>query len=113
MAAPSRRTATSSTSTSAHRPVTERVPKVELAEPSGRVLQALLAMQRRSWEQGLAGHALLALGRFDLASVLATDAVANQLPDGRLADLGDMNVVNGAAALETVLAMAARDGHAE
>ena len=82
----------------------------DLSEPSDRVLLAMLAMQRRSWEQGLAGQALLAIGRFDLAAVLATDAVVNQLPDGRLADLGDENVVNGAAALETVLAMAARTG---
>jgi len=82
-------------------------------ELTDRVLQALLAMQRRSWEQGLAGHAMLALGRFDLTAVLAADAVANQLPDGRLADLGDRNVVNGAAAVEPVLAMAARSGDAE
>ena len=61
----------------------------DLSELSERVLLAMLAMQRRSWEQGLAGHALLALGRFDLATVLAVDAVANQTPDGRLADLGD------------------------
>jgi unsaturated rhamnogalacturonyl hydrolase len=73
-------------------------------------LRALLAMQRRSWEQGLTGHALLALGRDVMAAVLAVDAVANQTPDGRLADLGDRNVVNGAAALETVLAIAHRDG---
>jgi unsaturated rhamnogalacturonyl hydrolase len=85
----------------------------DLTELTARVLQALLAMQRRSWEQGLTGQALLALGRLDLAAVLATDAVANQMPDGRLADLGDHNVVNGAAALETVLAMAARGGNAE
>jgi unsaturated rhamnogalacturonyl hydrolase len=76
-------------------------------------LRAMLAMQRRSWEQGLAGHALLALGRFDLATVLAVDAVANQTPDGRLADIGDRNVVNGAAALEAVLAMATRNSDSD
>lgn len=81
----------------------------DLTELRDRALQAMLAMQRRSWEQGLAGHALLALGRLDLAEVLAIDAVANQMPDGRLADLGDLNVVNGAAALEPVLAIARRD----
>ena len=84
--------------------------RYDLTALRDRTLQALLAMQRRSWEQGLAGHALLALARFDLADVLAIDAVANQMPDGRLADLGDLNVVNGAAALEPVLAMATRDG---
>ena len=89
---------------------TEPGAEESTSELTGRVLNALLAMQRRSWEQGLAGQALLALGRFDLAAVLAADAVANQLPDGRLADLGDWNVVNGAAALEPVLAMATRTG---
>jgi unsaturated rhamnogalacturonyl hydrolase len=84
----------------------------DLTELSDRALLALLAMQRRSWEQGLTGQALLAIGRFDLAAVVATDVVANQLPDGRLADLGDRNVVNGAAALETELAMAGRTGDA-
>jgi unsaturated rhamnogalacturonyl hydrolase len=89
------------------------VTSQDLTELTDRALLAMLAMQRRSWEQGVAGHALLALGRLDLAAVVATDAVANQLPDGRLADLGDRNVVNGAAALETVLAMADRTGDAE
>ena len=74
------------------------------------MLNALLAMQRRSWEQGLAGQAFLDLGRFDLAAVLAADAIANQLPDGRLADLGDRNVVNGASAVEPLLAVATRTG---
>ena len=85
----------------------------DLSELTERVLFAMLAMQRRSWEQGLAGHAMLALGRVDLAAVLAVDAVANQMPDGRLADIGDMNVANGAAALEPVLMMADRDGDAD
>ena len=78
-----------------------------VSAPGGR-WSLLLAMQRRSWEQGLAGQAFLDLGRFDLATVVAADAMANQLPDGRLADLGDRNVVNGAAALEPVLAVAGR-----
>ena len=85
----------------------------DLTELTGLALRALLAMQRRSWEHELAGHALLALRRFDLLAVLAADAVANQTPDGRLADIGDMNVVNGAAALEPVLAMATRNGDHE
>ena len=82
----------------------------DLTDLVDRALLAMLAMQRRSWEQGLAGQALLALGRFDAAAVLAVDAVANQAPDGRLADLGDGNVVNGAAALEPVLTIATRSG---
>jgi unsaturated rhamnogalacturonyl hydrolase len=82
----------------------------DLTDLVDRALLAMLAMQRRSWEQGLAGQALLALGRFDAAAVLAVDAVANQAPDGRLADLGDGNAVNGAAALEPVLTIATRSG---
>lgn len=86
------------------------MPNPELDQLREKVLLALLAMQRRSWEQGLAGQAMLDLGRFDLLSVLAVDSVANQTPDGRLADLGDLNVVNGASALEAVLVMAERNG---
>ena len=43
------------------------------------VLQALLAMQRHSWEQGVASHALLDLGRDDLAVPMALDAVTREL----------------------------------
>jgi rhamnogalacturonyl hydrolase YesR len=48
------------------------------------VLNAMLAMQRRAWEQGVAAQALLELGETDLAVLLAKDAVVNQLKDGRL-----------------------------
>jgi unsaturated rhamnogalacturonyl hydrolase len=86
------------------------VASPELTASCELVLAALLAMQRRSWEQGLAGQAMLALERFDVLEVVVADAVANQTADGRLADLGDENVVNGAAALGPVLAMATRTG---
>ncbi|MET8838206.1 hypothetical protein ABZV78_30455 [Micromonospora sp. NPDC004540] len=36
-----------------------------------RVLAALLAMQRQSWEQGVTGHALLDLGHAALARARA------------------------------------------
>lgn len=49
-----------------------------------KVIQAMLAMQRRSWEQGVAAQALLELGETDLVVLLAKDAVVNQLKDGRL-----------------------------
>jgi rhamnogalacturonyl hydrolase YesR len=45
---------------------------------------AMLAMQRRAWEQGTAAQALLELGETDLVVLLAKDAVVNQLKDGRL-----------------------------
>lgn len=49
-----------------------------------KVIHAMLAMQRRAWEQGVAAQALLELGETDLAVLLAKDAVVNQLKDGRL-----------------------------
>ena len=73
-----------------------------------RVLDALLAMQRDSWEQGVASQAALDIGRPDLARLMARAAVTRQAPDGRLAALigagGDDNAVNGAACGEAVLA---------
>jgi unsaturated rhamnogalacturonyl hydrolase len=50
-----------------------------------RVMHAMLAMQRRAWEQGVAAQALLELGEMDWVVLLAKDAVVNQLKDGRLA----------------------------
>lgn len=68
------------------------------------VLLALLAMQRHSWEQGVAAHALLDLGHTDLARRLALDAVVHQSADGRLGTMGDESgSVNGAACAEPVL----------
>ncbi len=49
-----------------------------------KVLRAMLAMQRRAWEQGVAAQALLELGETDLVILFAKDAVVNQLKDGRL-----------------------------
>ena len=70
-----------------------------------RVLTAMLAMQRQSWEQGVAAHAALDLGRHDLARLLAEAAVVRQAADGRLGDVdGEDGAVNGAACGEAVLA---------
>jgi len=49
-----------------------------------RVMHAMLAMQRRAWEQGVAAQALLELGETEWMVLLAKDAVVNQLKDGRL-----------------------------
>lgn len=49
-----------------------------------RVRDAMLAMQRRAWEQGTAAQALLELGETEMVVLLAKDAVVNQLKDGRL-----------------------------
>ena len=71
---------------------------------SGRVLNALLAMQRQSWEQGVAAQAALDLGRTDLAALLAEAAVTRQSADGRLATVDrETGSVNGAACGEAVL----------
>jgi unsaturated rhamnogalacturonyl hydrolase len=69
-----------------------------------RALTAALALQRKSWEQGLLGHALLDLGRPRLAELQARDAVQLQTEDGRLSAGSDDNAVNCAANGEAVLA---------
>jgi unsaturated rhamnogalacturonyl hydrolase len=66
------------------------------------VLLAMLAMQRKNWEQGVASQAVLDLGRDDLAVLMAEAAVTLQAADGRLGG-NDDNVVNGAACGEAVL----------
>jgi unsaturated rhamnogalacturonyl hydrolase len=68
-----------------------------------RVLSALLAMQRQSWEQGVAAQACRDIGRDDLVRLLAHAAVTRQAADGRLADVdGETGSVNGAACGEAV-----------
>ena len=49
-----------------------------------KVTHAMMAMQRRAWEQGVAAQAMLELGEMDWVVLLAKDAVVNQLKDGRL-----------------------------
>jgi unsaturated rhamnogalacturonyl hydrolase len=67
-------------------------------------LDALLTMQRQSWEQGVAAHAAADLGRADLVRLLAEAAVTRQAADGRLATVdGEAGSVNGAACGEAVL----------
>ncbi|HET6530930.1 MAG TPA: glycoside hydrolase family 88 protein [Actinoplanes sp.] len=69
-----------------------------------RVLAALLAMQRQSWEQGVAAQACRDIGRDDLVRLLAHAAVTRQAADGRLADVdGETGAVNGAACGEAAL----------
>jgi unsaturated rhamnogalacturonyl hydrolase len=58
-----------------------------------RVRTAMLAMQRRAWEQGTAAQALLEWGDVDLVVLLAKDAVVNQAKDGRLGLNGDRGPV--------------------
>jgi rhamnogalacturonyl hydrolase YesR len=60
-------------------------------------MTAMLAMQRRAWEQGTAAQALLELGETDLVVLLAKDALVNQAKDGRLGLNGDSGPVTDPA----------------
>jgi len=69
-----------------------------------KVMNAMLAMQRRAWEQGVAAQALLELGEKDLAILMAKDAVVNQKKDGRLGlNEGDRPVTDPGSNGEPVL----------
>ncbi len=76
-------------------------------EPSDtvkKVINAMLSMQRRAWEQGVASQALLELGEKDLVVLMAKDAVVNQKKDGRLGlNEGDRPVTDPASNGEPVL----------
>ena len=74
------------------------------------VLQALLAMQRQSWEQGVASQAALDLGLHDLTYLLAHDAVVRQSTRGQLGGAGDPGLVNCAANGEAVQWVAQSSG---
>src|ERR1700710_3010158 len=67
--------------------VTSLLPNLTPDPLVDRVLAALLSMQRYSWEQGVASHALLDLGQEALVEVVARDAVTHQSAEGNLADL--------------------------
>jgi unsaturated rhamnogalacturonyl hydrolase len=54
-----------------------------------KVKAALFTMQRRTWEQGVAMQAMLETGEEELVILMARDAVIYQLPDGRLAMVGE------------------------
>ena len=69
---------------------------------------AMLAMQRLSWEQGVAAQALLELGEIDLVVLMAREAVLRQLPDGRLAGVGSEHAVTDPAANGVPVLYAAR-----
>jgi len=76
-----------------------------------KVVNAMLSMQRRAWEQGVAAQALLELGRTDLVVLLAKDSVVNQLKDGRLGlNEGNSPVTDPASNGEPVLFAAKTTG---
>jgi unsaturated rhamnogalacturonyl hydrolase len=79
-----------------------------------KVMNAMLSMQRRAWEQGVAAQALLELGETDLVVLFAKDAVVNQWKDGRLGLNGqDRPVADPASNGEPVLFAAKVTGDVE
>jgi unsaturated rhamnogalacturonyl hydrolase len=74
------------------------------------VRTALLVAQRHSWDQGLTAAVLEESGTAAELRVLVDDAVARQLPDGRLAELDPACAVNSAAVGEFVDLLAHRTG---
>jgi unsaturated rhamnogalacturonyl hydrolase len=76
-----------------------------------KVMNAMLSMQRRAWEQGVASQALLELGEKELVILMAKDAVVNQKKDGRLGlNEGDKPVTDPASNGEPVLFAARATG---
>ena len=74
------------------------------------VLTGLLVSQRHSWDQGLTAAVLDEHGMAGALRALVDDAVARQLPDGRLAELDPACAVNSGAVGEFVDLVAARTG---
>lgn len=62
------------------------------------VKNAMLAVQRYPWEQGVCMQALYELGDITTAVAMAHDAVLRQTPDGRLAVINDNIAVTDPAA---------------
>ena len=58
-----------------------------------KVMNAMLAMQRYSWEHGLAAQALLEIGEKDWLVLLMREAVHRQVDDGRTAVIGSFRAV--------------------
>lgn len=76
--------------TKANKPQADQVVK--------KVQNALLAMQRYSWEQGVAAQAFLEIGEPDLVVLMAKEAVLRQSEDGRLGVMGSNHGVTDPAA---------------
>jgi rhamnogalacturonyl hydrolase YesR len=72
------------------------------------VKAALLAMQRYSWEQGVAAQAFLESGDTALVILMAKEAVVRQLADGRLAAIGGLPAVTDPAGVGEAVLFAAR-----
>lgn len=79
-----------------------------------KVKTALLSMQRASWEQGVSMQAMWESGDFEMAYLMAKEAVLRQLSDGRLSVVyTDNGVTDPAASGEVVFRMAEKTGEVE
>ncbi|MDR2558799.1 MAG: glycoside hydrolase family 88 protein [Oscillospiraceae bacterium] len=67
-----------------------------------RVRNAMLAMQRYSWEQGFAAQALLEAGETELFVAMAHDAAVRMWQDGRLAMMNETGITDSGANGEAV-----------
>ena len=70
------------------------------------VKSALLAMQRYSWEQGVAAQAFLESGDDDIVIQMCYDAINRQTPDGRLCNIGNQRAVTDPIAIVPALVRA-------
>lgn len=73
-----------------------------------KIAMALLAMQRHSWEQGVAMQAFWELGQTDTVIAMAFEAVYRALPDGRTATIGVADGVTDPCSTGEALEAAAR-----
>lgn len=86
-------------------------PPADDALRAGRVRRVMLALQRASWEQGVAAQAVLEEGDWDLTILMAREAVLRQDAAGRLAQLyADPGVTDAGAVGEAVCFAAAATG---
>lgn len=70
---------------------------------------ALLAMQRHSWEQGVAMQAFYELGKMDIVVAMAKEAVYRSLPDGRTATIGVTDAITDSCSVGEALIAAAQE----
>lgn len=73
-----------------------------------KIAMALLAMQRHSWEQGVAMQAFWEMGQTDTVIAMAFEAVHRALPDGRTATIGVTDGATDPCATGEALEAAAR-----
>ncbi len=69
-----------------------------------KVTNALLAMQRNSWEQAIAAHAFMQMGEEHLTKLLVHDSIVRQTVDGRLGMMQSvLSSTDGMAIVEPLL----------